>query len=152
MTWAQVALEMSTTQVQVTLKCQQLGVRSLWIHQQLINNLGSGHSEYINHLKSDITPTQTDVAQEPLPTHTFQTCNMSIALWGISGLSCSLTQTNSDLTHQTQIPVTGEAGGSDDAEGPLKTKVRGGLDPTFGKNPPNDCEPGWLLKSSQWDE
>ncbi len=52
-----------------------------------------------------MTPTQTKVAQEPPPTQTFQTCNISTSLQGVTGLSHSLTQTDSDLTCQTQTPV-----------------------------------------------
>ena len=63
--------------------------------------------EYVNHLRSDITPTQTDVAREPPPTQTFQTCNMSTTLWVITGLSRSPTQTDSDLARRTQTPVIG---------------------------------------------
>ena len=62
--------------------------------------------EYVDHLRSDITPTQTDVAREPPPTETFQTCNMSTTLWVITGLSRSPTQTDSDLARRTRTPVT----------------------------------------------
>ena len=94
------------------LMCQWLRVRSLWKCQWLgfrspwnINNSQSGCSEYVNNLTSDMTPTQTKVAQEPPPTQTFQTCNISTSLQGVTGLSHSLTQTDSDLTCQTQTPV-----------------------------------------------